>query len=560
MTRFFDKRKIIVAVILSFLFTVMQVVGYQISGMYHTSVHQSSFFQNIAVLTKMQCLMLAIIEFILWSLIILLLFTLLERIKSPEINHEGRIGLRIWLFTGLLLFICWMPCFLAGYPSFYDYDGFQQVPQALYPQVQYSAHHPLLHTLLMGKIIAFGYHHGVELNDGLVLYSIFQMLFCAVVFSYVLCFIRRITGRRWLFILAFCYYAFCPVIPMFAISTTKDVIFSALLLLTVMFLYEMCGDMTAFFASKKKIIRFFVISLLMCLFRKNGIYIVLCAIPFILLLYKKYWRRLIVLFGTVILLSIVVNRGLIWVLHAENASMKEMLSVPMQQIARVYNDYGEDAFDEKELELIYKGIAGELICQYDPLLSDPIKNFFDFDVFLDNKMEFLKLWLHKGLQYPKAYLKAFLENTYQAWYPGTSIYDRPFAEQTVYFELGMWSGGYRDSKLPLLLPFYEKIATDYYYQKIPGVRLLFSIGAMLWVSLFVMSYAIYRKNRPLMAAILMVHCCCVTVLLGPVSLVRYYLILFYGFPVYIGFLFTPKTDFLDIPKNLLTTVGKSYKI
>ena len=44
----------------------------------------------------------------------------------------------------------------------------------------------------------------------------------------------------------------------------------------------------------------------------------------------------------------------------------------------------------------------------------------------------------------------------------------------------------------------------------------------------------------MLVAMLMVMLCCVTVFMGPVSLVRYYLVLFYGFPVSIGFLYTRK--------------------
>ncbi|MCH5342692.1 MAG: hypothetical protein J1E64_01545 [Acetatifactor sp.] len=536
MMKVIDRRKIAVSIMLSFAFAVMQIAGYQISMTYNTSVHRSAFFQNIGVLSKVQCILFGIIEGVFWSVILYLLFTLLERIKFPVKEHCGRINILLWFLVSVLMFACWIPCFLAGYPGFYNYDAFSQVPQALYEEVQYYAHHPLIHTLVMGKIIAFGYHHGVDLNDGIALHSITQMAFCALVFSYILCYLRKRTGRLWFCIVAFCYYAFFPLIPMFAMSTTKDTIFSALLLLTVILLHEMCMDMTAFFASKWNVMKFVVISLLMCLFRKNGIYAVVCAVPFIIFLYRKYWRQILLLFGAITILSVASNRGLMWILHADAGSAEEMFSVPMQQIARVYNDYGEEAFEEEELEMIYEGISEDDLLNYDPFLSDHIKNYFDFNVILDNKMDYLLLWVKKGMQYPGGYWKAFLENTYQAWYPGTSIYNEPYADQTFYFDMGMWPGGYRDTKMPGLLNFYEKISTEIYYQKFPILRLFFSIGAMFWVTLFVFGFAVYQKNRPMAAAMLLVLTYCLTVLMGPISLVRYYLVLFYGFPVSIGYL------------------------
>lgn len=184
-----NKRKLVVTSLLALVFTVMQVVGYQISMIYGTSVHQSDFFQNINILSMGQALLLGIVEFPLWCLVLYVLFSKLENMKDSRLVFSRKMRFLLWCTTFILLLICWLPCFLAGYPGFYNYDSFNQVPQALYEEVPYSAHHPLLHTLLMGKIIAFGYHRGETLNDGIVLHSIFQMLVCAACFSYFVIYI-----------------------------------------------------------------------------------------------------------------------------------------------------------------------------------------------------------------------------------------------------------------------------------------------------------------------------------------------------------------------------------
>ena len=304
----------------------------------------------------------------------------------------------------------------------------------------------------------------------------------------------------------------------------------------------MFRDMSAFFASKGRIAGFIGTMVLMCLFRKNGIYIIVCMLFLILLLLKKYRRQCLCLFGSVILLFFVADRGLQWALHATAGSMEEALSVPMQQVARVYNEHAESAFEEEELALIYSSISEAELRSYNPFLSDHIKNYFDYNVVADHQTEYLSLWLQKGLQYPGEYAEAFLDNTYQAWYPGTSIYDGPGEEQTYYFDMNMCAGGERDTKAPGLLKFYENIATGYYYQKLPVIRLFFSVGFMFWAALLVLAFAIDQRNLPLFMAMSMVMLCCATVLLGPISLVRYYLVLFYGFPVSMGFLFDRRKE------------------
>jgi len=534
---YINRKKLLIVLLLAFFFTIMQITGYQISMHYHTTVHQSPFLQRIGMLSPIQAGVWAVIEFPLWGVLIYGLFSLLERISSIDKTYSRKQMLFGWGSVSVILFLCWLPCLLAAYPGFYNYDFFSQVPQALYEEVPYSAHHPLLHTLVMGKIIAFGYHHGETLNDGIILHSVFQMVVCAIALAYLVCYILKVTKRKWLSALAFIYYAFFPIIAMFALSTTKDVIFSVLLQLSIIFIYEMIREQEKFWSSKWKIVRFWLVLVLMCLFRNNGSYILVGTCVCLFFVIREYKKQCAVLFVAAIMGYILVSKGLLLMLDATAGSTEEALSVPIQQIARVYWEYGESAFSEEELELIYYGISADELLNYNPFLSDDIKNNFDYEIVRNREFEYLRLWLSKGFQYPKTYLESFLDNTYQAWYPGTSIYTKPGDVETYYFDMSMRAGGERETKAPNLLEFYQKIATGYYYQKIPVVRLLFSIGAMFWLHLFAFGYAIYQRNKPLVMAMLMALLCCATALLGPVSLVRYYLVLFYGFPVSIGFLF-----------------------
>lgn len=534
--KWFSKRKVVVAGFLSLLFSVMQVTGYQISMNLGTSVHQSEFFQGIGVLTVPQCILAVAAALVFWNVTISLLFTGLEKVRECKWEGSRKMKLCIWAVAAALLLLCWFPYFLAAYPGFYNYDVMVQVPQALYEEVPYSAHHPLLHTLFMGKIIAFGYSIRGSLNDGIVLHSVVQMMLCAMAFAYMAYYILKVTGRKWMGVLALAYYGLFPVIPMFALSTTKDILFSVMLQLAVIFLYELCRDMEAFFASKWKALRFVAVVVLMCLLRKNGIYALVCIVPFVILWGRAYWKRLMLLFGLIIGLYLGIDGGLMWGLNAVPGSAEEMLCVPMQQLAKVYNEHGEEAFSEAELQLVYAGISKEQLLNYNPLLADYIKNYFDYNVIAENKGEFLGMWLSKGLDYPWTYIKAFLYNTYQAWYPNTFVITLPGNTETYYFDMNMQAGAQRDTKNQELLIFCQQIGTVPKYQGIPVVRMLFSIGAMLWVAIFTFTYGIYRKNRPLVLALGLVLLCCATVFLGPVSLVRYYLVLFYGFPVSVAYL------------------------
>lgn len=46
------------------------------------------------------------------------LFTLLERLKAPQPELGRKKSILLWVVMSALLFVCWIPCFLAGYPGF----------------------------------------------------------------------------------------------------------------------------------------------------------------------------------------------------------------------------------------------------------------------------------------------------------------------------------------------------------------------------------------------------------------------------------------------------------
>ena len=113
--------------------------------------------------------------------------------------------------------------------------------------------------------------------------------------------------------------------------------------------------------------------------------------------------------------------------------------------------------------------------RYNPFLADRIKNYVNNEELLQNKWEYLRLWFRKGWQYPGCYLRAFLDNTYQAWYPGTSVVDDPDGD-IYYFDFEGRNVLEMKTISSRLTDFYRKLSLEYYYQKIPVIRALFAIG------------------------------------------------------------------------------------
>jgi len=533
------KRTIHISVwILAVLLSTMQTVGCRISVFYHTSVHRT-LLPILEKLSETGWLVWWLIEFVVLGIGFEFLFYALEnagRKNAEAASREKKSFKKKALFIFIGLIICWLPVLFANYPGFFNYDILGQLPQVMYQEVSYDTHHSLLSTLVMGGVITCGYHLFGTLTGGVCLHSCFQMALCAGTFTYTIWFIQKRTARKWIIICAFAFYALSPTIAMFTISTTKDVVCSLLLLIAVLQSYEMFEDPDLFFSKKLQPISLCICLVSGALYRKNVIYAVLFFTILCIFICRKKRALILAVFGSSVLLTLLASAGMENALHAQKGSIVEAFCIPIQQVARVYQEQGEEAFTSEDLDLIDAAISKEFQGNYNPFLADDVKNYTSGQVIMADSAAYLSLWLHKGLQNPGTYVKAFLDNTYQAWYPGTSIVDNLQGE-IYYFDFNGRNYLPTSTISPTLTHFYRKISLESFYQKLPVIRLLFSIGAMFWVAVITFFYGIRMKQPKIWQTWLFVFALCLTVFLGPISLVRYYLILFYILPVSILLLF-----------------------
>ena len=175
------------------------------------------------------------------------------------------------------------------YPGIFAYDVPNQVSQLHFRE--FTSHHPVLHTLYLGICIGIGkqFH---SYNLGVAIYTLSQMAVMSAIFAYTCSKLNRWGAPVWVWVLSILYFALHPLNSVFAVSTTKDVLFTGFLLLLIIFLYEMFREPDIFVHSIFLQARFLVTVILMASFRNNGLYAFLLCIPFILMLQKKRRMRL----------------------------------------------------------------------------------------------------------------------------------------------------------------------------------------------------------------------------------------------------------------------------
>lgn len=438
----------------------------------------------------------------------------------------------------LFLLLCWLPVFLAVYPGFFVYDA-----QDEYIQVAtrtFSTHHPLVHVLLLGGIICAVHKLTDSYNLGIACYTAFQMAVAAGVFTFLFSYLRKRKVSRTLRLVSLVWLGMFPTVVMFTLCSAKDALFTLALLLLLICLLELGRDGEAFFTSKGWRILFVISGMAMMLFRNNGFYAFLVMIPILILLQKGRRGQLLLLSVCAVAGCLLVNGGLKAAFHADDSEYQELLTVPIQQIARTYK-YAPETFSPQDLEMLYEVLDEEALSLYTPRLSDPVKYRFDNEAFAKDKGRYASLWLRVGMKKPLIYLNAWLMTSYGFWYPdtiinvygGNTVFTFTYKDNS-YFGYEVEQPGVRESKIPWLNEVYRKLSLEVWKEKVPVLSWLFSPGAMFWLYAFLFARLLNNKRYAMLYPFLPIFLVWLTVLLGPTYLPRYVLFFWYALPLFLG--------------------------
>ncbi len=425
------------------------------------------------------------------------------------------------IFYAGSIFFCWLPAYFSYYPGMISYDAPTVLYQILGADGEITRLHPPLHTLFFKAFIDLEMRTGI---NGLALYGIVQMVILAFVLSYVLLFLKRKHIDERLIWIAWGFFALNPVIAVFTLEPTKDVFFSAAFVTMTVLLLDASCDLDGFWKKKHKVIGLVLSITISCLLRNNAVYAYAICIPLMIFFWKKYRAKMCALFGIAFLAYFVVNGPIYDSLGVQNGDKKEMLSVPMMQIASVAYHNGDYLEDGIKTEIDKFIPYDQIEEKYNPRFADPIKDVFCTTSYEENRKEFYGLWGKLFIRYPHVYLSAFLDLNLPSWYQDARAIDpyacrayiETYALDTEYYPME------RQSKLPWLLEhYYEKAANFELFVQKPLISTFFLISTPIWLVLFTMSVLGARGLGDriwfLMPAVMLWF----TYLLGPVSNFRY---------------------------------------
>lgn len=532
-----DKRGWLIACILSFLFTAAMLFGVRLDAVGNVNFKDISLWISLPVLT---CLFTILVRKF-WNFLGGMKDRkdrLAQHIQIPA--APAKAAKYVDILTFLFLIICWLPVLLAVYPGFFVYDAQDEWLQVA--SRSFTTHHPLVHVLLLGGVVCAVHKVTGSYNLGIAGYTLIQMMIVSGGFTYLLSFMRKRKVSKAVRIVSLLYFAFFPVVVMFTLCSAKDALFTVALLLLLLSLLDMGSNKEVFFASRKKMLFFIAIAAAMMLLRKNGVYAFVVMVPILLIYHKENLKKAGFLIAAAFLIYFMINGGLTAVLHAESGGKQEMLTVPIQQLARTYK-FNREVFEPEDIAALHEILPDEALVLYNPKLSDPVKVRFQNNTFSTDKSKYISLWLRIGLKKPLSYINAWLMNSYGFWYPdtvidvysGNTVFTFTYGDSS-YFGYEVEEPGVRDSKIPWLDEAYRKLALEISQEKIPIYSMMYSPGGIFWGIAFVFAYVLYRKKYHLVIPYLMVLLTWLTVILGPTYLPRYVLIFWFGMPLFIAML------------------------
>lgn len=285
----------------------------------------------------------------------------------------------------------------------------------------------------------------------------------------------------------------------YAFTMWKDILFSGVMLLIVLFLYDLVtGEIS--FTENKTLARFLVLSVLAAFLRNRIVYGVIGIYILLLFMYRAEWKRLLPAFAVTVAITLLIQGPLYRQMNIKPSNFAEGQGVTLQQLAAVVVNGGR--MTEEEKAFLNRMIPLEDIpAAYRPGSVDSLKGYktFDHDFLNAHSSEYMRVWWGVFLKNPWICIRAWLMNTRGFW--GFNVWIEPFA---ITWPSERWQIYQTNITQELLGLDLNRISNGVLVNmgKVPVLRRLFDLGCLGWFGAFIAMQMIIRKRYPVLLALL----------------------------------------------------------
>lgn len=482
-----DHRIRVISLITALVLSAFQTIGLHVSSNDRITIFTSTLdffnflFYYIGTLILFYFIVKIVFEF----------FRSHESYSSREIiPNRGNFFLLSWS----IIFLTWIPYSLINFPGILSPDSISQFDQILGSN-PWNNHNPAFHTFLISCFYSLSNMLGQNINIGVFLYVLFQMIVLSGSFAYCLHFMRRLEVNPKIILLSLAFYSLYPPNGVYSVTVLSDVLFSGCVLVFTIYLTKLFV-LNSDGITIRNIFIFSFVSLFMMLVRHVGLYVfILSLIP--LVFFVRKWKRigLLSIFILPVLIYFLVSRIVYpkFDIGYERDASWAIASQPAQFMARGVKLYSDGLSTDLNIRIDYYFNHGfENV--YNPEIADPIMASVKMDSFINDKSGFYKLFIDLFLKHPLIFVESFLYSSRGYWYP-----------DTYYWIIGGYvyknNHGIKSEKLftPMIaqgtiIRIVEKM------RMIPIVGMIFSLGFMLWLLVLSVMYLVltYRGKYILM--------------------------------------------------------------
>ena len=436
--------------------------------------------------------------------VLYLAFRFLDYLRNMDRAPFSKPGM-LWFF--LLLLAMWTPWFVLCFPGNVAYDSGTSILFGLGIDCG-NVNNPPFQNLLFSTV----YRLGAVVNcvDGAVfLYNILQSVAYALCIACALEQLRRWCVPKPIVIVLLLFYGLCPFVPVYAFTMAKDSNFSVAVFAFSFLLLKLIIEKDDFVRNKLKMTLLTLSGCALALFRNHGFAIAALGLLAALVLLAREHKRGLRWLAAVLCTITVINFAVPMFLRAPKSDLSESLSIPIQQTAYYFIHY-PDEISEEEYRAVDAVVSTELFKNYNPMLSDPIKDQFRDDATKEELLAYFRVWWQQFLRHPGAYFKALYDQNYIYYTPDTMTSLKPHRIWGYWLDARVYEQTeFEDPQWPLLQ--YAK-AVDTKLTDLPVIGIFQKIGIYTWILLATTAYLLYsRKSRILLALIpvtvVLIGCC-----------------------------------------------------
>lgn len=402
-----------------------------------------------------------------------------------EIDDRFHAAAIFGVFFALSVIINLGYLFSSQYPAVGCNDAIVQLIQIR--DGVYTNHHPYWHTMVIKLCLDFAYLLGKDINVGVAIYSVWQIILVGSCFAYAITTLYQAGFSRSIVLVAAAFFLLAPYNISYSATMWKDTPFGVITLLFLVAAYRVL-----YRVGKNQLMNYILLflgALGFGLWRSNGWLALFAAFIVFIPFFFRSNKKFLIVIGIAILVSWGMKGPYLESIGVNQPDLVESLSIPVQQVARTICEDGNITEEEYEaLDIIMD--VDEVPNLYLDYLSDPIKNEIrrkNQPYFEDNAVEYLKIWINIGIRNPGSYIRGWIDQTKGYWNGGYLFWITT---------LGMPENslGVKDYDLhnPVQYLYYRFVIDS---QEVPCLYPLFSIGLYTWIMVMMFVCSALKKRK-----------------------------------------------------------------